>query len=273
VERHNVRLFDRSGRRLIVTDAGQVLLDEAERILRDVELTIRRVENLRNPDERRPIVACSRNAYDYWMPGLIARMGGQKDMPNIDLIWGTCEEVTSWVMRGTADAGVTESVPGHPQLRYLGIFGDQLILCATTARAQALPPSPSWKDLPDCAPVVWEESDLSALIVEALAAQHIEAKRIARGGLRLHSTAAVISVIASGRYAGFVTYGAARAELATGALVRLGQIEIPLRYWMFAPREREIEPLAALIAKAATELRHAERSAHAEARQLTRAPG
>ena len=39
-DRHNVRLFDRSGRRLMVTEAGQVLLNEAERILRDVELTV-----------------------------------------------------------------------------------------------------------------------------------------------------------------------------------------------------------------------------------------
>src|ERR1700730_6243381 len=70
-ERHNVRLFDRSGRRLLVSEAGQVLLNEAERILRDVELTVRRVEGLRDPDDRRPIIACTRNAYDYWMPGLI----------------------------------------------------------------------------------------------------------------------------------------------------------------------------------------------------------
>src|ERR1700738_157217 len=47
-EKHNVLLFDRSGRRLMLTDAGQVLLNEAERILRDVELTIRRVESRRH---------------------------------------------------------------------------------------------------------------------------------------------------------------------------------------------------------------------------------
>ncbi len=39
-EKHDVSLFDRSGRRLMLTEAGQVLLSEAERILRDLELTI-----------------------------------------------------------------------------------------------------------------------------------------------------------------------------------------------------------------------------------------
>src|ERR1700681_4745829 len=47
-EKHDVSLFDRSGRRLMLTEAGQVLLNEAERILRDVDLTIRRVESRRS---------------------------------------------------------------------------------------------------------------------------------------------------------------------------------------------------------------------------------
>jgi hypothetical protein len=39
--------------------------------------------------------------------------------------------------------------------------------------------------------------------------------------------------------------------LASGGLARLGRIEIPVRYWMFALREREIEPFATEVAKAA----------------------
>ena len=259
-EQHNVRLFDRSGRRLVVTEAGQVLLNEAERILRDIELTIRRVESVRDPGDRRPILACTPNAYDYWMPGLIGRVGGQKDMPNVELIRGTAEQVTAWVMRGTADAGVTETVPGHPQFRYLGVFADRLMLCAAPSRALTLPPPRTWADLPAWAPLVWEQSDLSTLIVEALATHHLEAKRLLRAGPRLHSTAAVLSLIESGRHAGFVTYGAAWAMLASGALVEVGRLEIPIRYWIFAPRERELEPLAALIAKAAIDQRNAGRS-------------
>jgi len=53
------RLAIRSfGRRLMLTEAGQVLLSEAERILRDVELTIRRVES-RRPAAPSSLVACT----------------------------------------------------------------------------------------------------------------------------------------------------------------------------------------------------------------------
>jgi DNA-binding transcriptional LysR family regulator len=67
-ERHGVVLFDRTGRRLVVTDAGQLLLNDAERILRDMDLMVRRVESKRQFTDSYPIVACTPNAYDYWMP-------------------------------------------------------------------------------------------------------------------------------------------------------------------------------------------------------------
>jgi DNA-binding transcriptional LysR family regulator len=260
-DRHNVRLFDRSGRRLMVTEAGQVLLNEAERILRDVELTVRRVESMGERDGRRPILACTRNAYDHWMPGLLARFGGQKELPDVELIAGSADDVTAWVMRGTADVGISETAPGHAQFRYLGVFRDALTLVATPARARTLPPRPSWTDLPECAPVIWEQGDLAAVVTEALSAHGVDPRRVAHSRLRLDSTAAVLSLVGSGRFPGFVTLAAARAALAAGELVRVGAIEVPVRYWMFAPREREIEPLAALVATAATDQQAAERTA------------
>ena len=76
-EKYDVSLFDRSGRRLMLTDAGQVLLNEAERILRDVDLTIRRIES-RRPTGQSSLVACTANAYDFWMPELLAHELGHE---------------------------------------------------------------------------------------------------------------------------------------------------------------------------------------------------
>jgi hypothetical protein len=35
--------------------------------------------------------------------------------------------------------------------------------------------------------------------------------------------------------------------------VRIGRIEIPIRYWMFALRERDVDQLAAHLARAAND--------------------
>jgi DNA-binding transcriptional LysR family regulator len=254
-EAHNVKLFDRIGRRMVVTEAGQMLLTEAERILRDVELTIRRLESCQDVGRRRAIIACSRNAYDHWMPGILARIGGKKEFPDLDIICGTAVEVAAWVMRGTADCGISESAPGHQEFRYVGVFRDSLILCATKAWAERLPLPLNWNGLPDCAPIVWEVgTDLELFLSDALESNQVERHIIAHDRLSLTSTAAVMSIVESGRYPAFVTLSAARRLLASGELVRLGRMEVTVPYWLFAPRQKEVEPLGALIAKAAVEM-------------------
>jgi DNA-binding transcriptional LysR family regulator len=253
-ERHDVSLFDRSGRRLMLTEAGQVLLNEAERILRDVELTIRRVESRRQVAQS-SLVACTANAYDFWMPELFAQVDAANPI-EVDLVRGTVDEVTAWVMRGTADVGVTNALPSHPQFRQVGVFADRLILCGSPERARQVPDDVSWAKLTDQAPILWEQSELTQTLIPALAAHRVDASRLAHPGLRLSTSMAVISALQGRRYIGLVPERAVSPQLASGMLVRIGLLEIPVRYWMFALRERDIEPLAAHVARAASLAAH-----------------
>jgi DNA-binding transcriptional LysR family regulator len=252
-EKYNVVLFDRGGRRLLLTEAGQVLLSEGERILRDVELTIRRVESRREGAGRYPIVACTANAYDNWMPGIVARVHGD-EMPRIDLLRGTADEVNAWVMRGTADVGVTEIMPSHPQFRHLCIFRDQIILCATLTWANALPELFGWPSLASVGHVIWEQGEIHALVTEASQKNKIDLRRVQHPYLRLTSASAVHSMAESGRFPAFVSRAAAKSSIAAKLLVQVGRITIPAKYWMFALRDRDIEPLASLLSQAAHNL-------------------
>ena len=249
-EKHDVSLFDRSGRRLMLTEAGQVLLNEAERILRDIDLTIRRVES-RRPAGQSSLVASTANAYDFWMPQLLARADAAHAV-EVDLVRGTADEVTAWVMRGTADVGVTSAMPSHPQFRQVGVFIDRLVLCGRPERARQVPDDVNWAQLTDQAPILWEQSELTQTLVAGLVAHRVDASRLAHPRLRLSSTMAVISALQGGRYIGLVPERAVSPLLASGMLVRIGLVEIPLRYWMFALRERDIDPLAAQVARAAS---------------------
>jgi DNA-binding transcriptional LysR family regulator len=248
-ERHDVALFDRSGRRLLLTEAGQVLLNEAERILRDVELTIQRVES-RRPLDQSAIVACTSNAYNFWLAELVSR--GAADQVQMSLIVGDLDDVAAWVMRGTADIGITNVLPSHPQFRQVRVFTDRVVLCGSTERVNGLPEEFAWTDLPEHSPVLWEQSDLAPTIAAALTAKKLDARSLAHPKLKLASSVAVISALRGGRYIGFVPERAATASLASGAIRRVGQLEIPVPYWSFALRERQLEPFAEEIAKAAT---------------------
>jgi DNA-binding transcriptional LysR family regulator len=247
-EKHDVSLFDRSGRRLMLTEAGQVLLNEAERILRDLELTVRRVES-RRPTGQFSLVACTANAYDFWMPELFTHIGATPSI-EVELLRGTVDEVTAWVMRGTADAGVTSAMPSHPQFRQVGVFADRLILCAGPERAREIPRDLTWAELADCGPIVWEQSELTQTLVAGLSAQRVDVSRLAHPRLKLSSSMAVVSVLQGGNHVGLVPERAVAPLLASGTLRRIEPLEIPVRYWMFALRERDINLLAAQVARA-----------------------
>ncbi|NPU66218.1 LysR family transcriptional regulator [Bradyrhizobium sp. 83012] len=244
-EKLDVPLFDRSGRRLMLTEAGQVLLNEAERILRDVELTMRRVEG-RRPVSPSALVACTPSAYDFWMPHLLARDNGP-GASGVDLVRGSVNEVAAYVMRGTADAGVTSAMPSHPQFRQVAVFADRLVLCAHPERAQHVPADLSWKSLAEQAPLLWEHGELTQTLTAALVSHHVEPERVAHPVLRLSSSTAVISALLGGHYIGFVADRAAQPWLMSGRLVRIGMLEIPVRYWLFGLREHDIDRFVALF--------------------------
>lgn len=253
-EEFKVSLFERIGRKVVVSKAGQILLNEGERLLRDVDLTVKRIESYQGLDGARAVVACTRNAYDFWMPGILATMGGA-DLPAIDIICGTASEVSAWVMRGTADVGLSESKPGHTEFRYYGVFRDQLVFCAAKSWATNRRGEPNWATLADFAPLIWErDTDLEPLILQELDSHGINAAQICAKPLRLNSTAAVLSFLESGRYAGLVSFAAARHLLSSGRLVHFAALTIGVPYWIFSPRHREIEPLAALVARAAAQI-------------------
>jgi len=249
-----VELFERVGRKVVVSKAGQILLNEGERLLRDVDLTVRRIESYQGSGGARAVMACTRNAYDFWMPGILATMGSG-DLPAIEIICGTAAEVSAWVMRGTADVGLSESKPGHTEFRYHGVFRDSLVLCASARWAIGRSSEPSWATLADFAPIIWErETDLEPVLLRELESRGLNPTQISEKRIRLSSTAAVISLMDRGRYAGFVSLGAVRHLLAARQFVAFHEVDVPVPYWTFSPRHREIEPLAALIARAASEI-------------------
>lgn len=244
-EKHDVALFDRSGRRLVLTEAGQVLLGEAERILRDVELTILRMES-RRPVDSFAIAAATFHAYDHWMPEVAA--SGHGDVPGIRLVRADVDEVTALVMRGSADVGITNVMPSHPQFRATRIFADSLIVCAHPTLARRLPADLGWRDLADHAPLVWEQSDLTPTIAAGLAAHRLDSTRLPDPKLRMTSSAAVISLLKAARHLAVLPERAVGAHLDAGRLERVGSLAIALPYWLFALRERDMGPLAAQIA-------------------------
>lgn len=245
-ERHEVALFDRTGRRLVLTEAGQVLLNEAERILRDVDLTILRIES-RRPLDTFAIAACTGHAYDHWMPEMAA-VGGEA-FPALRLLRVGVDDAVALVMRGSADVGITHVMPSHPQFRLARVFADRLIVCGRPDLVRRLPAGVGWSELADHAPLVWEQGDLAPAVTAGLTAQRLDAARLLDSKQPVGSSPAILTLLGAGRHLAILPERAARVHLEAGRVERVGSLSIALPHWLFALRERDMEALAAAVAR------------------------
>jgi DNA-binding transcriptional LysR family regulator len=82
---------------------------------------------------------------------------------------GSPHQIARMLIEGTADVGVTNAMPSHPQFRQVGIFADRLILCGCPERARQVPDDVTWTQLIDQAPILWEQSELTPTLVDDVA--------------------------------------------------------------------------------------------------------
>lgn len=252
-ERNNVVLFERLGKGLILTDAGQFLLREVSRILGNIDLLTRRLSGYETHGGTPAALACTHHAYNFWMPGIVSYMGNSKPPLN-DLISGGIDDVTAWVMRGTVDVGLTEREPSHPQFRHFSAFEDRILLVGTPERAKEIPDRVGLDTLEKYGPVVWAFDDHDQMISEAIAGAGADPSRLQRSAFRFRSVDAVLSALMHGRLIGFAPETAARSAIAAGHLVPIGDVEIKLTYYLFCKTGYDMGDFASRIAAAALEM-------------------
>jgi len=253
-DEHEVALFDRTSRNLDLTAAGQALLDEAERILRDIELTALRLESYRRPRRRRLLIGCTPNVYSHWMPGVLSRMQGRGGSSDFEIVMGRAEQVAAWVMRGTMDAGISEANPGHPSFRNFGVFQDRFSVSATGPLRTRAGREPGWADLADIGPVLCEvETDAAAAFLRGLERLKVDARSLLHKDVRLRSSEAVVTAVLEGHFPGIVSERIAAPYFAQGRLQRVGQLHITVDYWCFGLQHNDIEAIAALISRTVRE--------------------
>ncbi len=126
--RHSVKLFSRVGRRIELTDAGRIFLDEARAILsrtRAAEVALAELSGL----ERGSLaIHASQTIASYWLPKYL--VGFRKAHPHIEIVLaaGNSQQVAEAVQIGTADIGFVEGRIEAEDLMQQAIARDHLII-------------------------------------------------------------------------------------------------------------------------------------------------
>lgn len=118
-------LFDRSSRRGVLTDAGRVLLEHAERLVNFKEQALSAVADLQQLRRGRLVIATNELTCLYLLP-LLHEFRGRYPAVHLSVHRGLASRIPSDVRDFAAELGVVTYRPSDPQLASVVVYHDQL---------------------------------------------------------------------------------------------------------------------------------------------------
>lgn len=123
------RLFDRTGREVRLTPAGEVLLEAAEHVFALVEDAVRRIKDARTSDEGTVTVACGDTVTLYLLPPVLTEFRKRFPKADVSIRNHGSREVLSLVLAGQADFGVATAPPHlDPALEAAPLMDETFVL-------------------------------------------------------------------------------------------------------------------------------------------------
>jgi DNA-binding transcriptional LysR family regulator len=126
--RYGVKLFDRIGRGIVLTQTGRDFLIEARGVVARAKAAEQVLSDLAGLKRGLLALAASQTVANYWLPSRIQAF--KTTHPGIDLhvIIGNTEQVAQAVHQGSADLGLVEGQVDDPLLAIRKIDGDSLVI-------------------------------------------------------------------------------------------------------------------------------------------------
>jgi DNA-binding transcriptional LysR family regulator len=238
--RYAVKLFNRIGRRIELTDAGRLFVVEARAVLARASAAETVLADFADLSKGTLALAASQTVGNYWLPPLIHRYQTQYPGISLSLVIGNTEQVAAWVIEGSADLGLIEGDIDEPALAVQPVADDELVLVVGAAHPWAKKRAVGPRDLKTIRWVLRERGSGTRAMFETALAKFGVAVGDLDVALELPSNEAVRSAVAAGAGATVISMLVVTALLKTHALVAL---DLPLekrRFLMLRHKERYV---------------------------------
>jgi DNA-binding transcriptional LysR family regulator len=226
--RYETKLFDRIGRRIVLTEAGRLFLVRAKAVLAESAAAETALSDLAGLKRGSLKLAASQTVGNYWLPRLIHRFRSRHPGITVSLSLGNTETVAVNVQEADADLGFVEGAVDDPMLTVRAIAEDSLVLVVAPDHAWARRP-PSRPQEFRSIPWVCREpgSGTRAMLIAALPVFGVEISDLDIA-LELPSNEAICAAIEAGAGAAVVSRLVAERALASGSLAAV-DIVLPTR--------------------------------------------
>ena len=234
---YQIRLFDRVGRGIQLTEPGRIFLREARAVL-DRASTARAVlEDLAGSPPGPIALAASQTIATYWLPRRLAAFHAVNLRVRLDVVIRNTSEVETAVADGEVSMGLVEGPTQHPALLRTHLDYDQMVLVVAAGHAP-LPIEPPRKlDLRALNWVIREPGSGTRRGLEDLAGRQGLSLEDLNIFLVLPSNEAVREAVEAGVGATIISRHVVASAIAAETLVEI-PIELPQREFALV-RHRE----------------------------------
>ena len=249
---HGVRLFDRIGRRIELTEAGRLFAAEARALLERVAQTRRTLDELGEEVRGQLRIHASQTVASYWLAPRLLELRTRHPALEIALTVANTALVSSAVAEGTADIGFVEGAVRQNDLMQRVVARDELHLVVGRDHPWAARTMVDPTDYASQAWVLREPGSGTRAELETHAASAGVAMESLRILLELPSNEAVLSAVATGLAASVLSRRAVASALAAGE-VRSIPVDHPARPFTVLThperhRTRAVETLLTIVA-------------------------
>lgn len=228
--RYDAKLFDRLGRRIVLTDAGRTFLIEARAVLARAAAAEAVLGDFAGLRRGRLALAASQTVASYWLPTFIhafqTRFPGVTVTLDIDNTLG----VAAAVADGTADLGVVEGAVDEPLLEATIVAEDDIVLVVGPNHPWADGRAIRGSDLLDARWVLREPGSGTRAVLEAAIAKAGVAMRDLDIAIAFPSNEAVRASVEAEAGVAVMSRHVAAASLASGKMVQAA-FALPKRHF------------------------------------------
>ena len=237
----NVAFFDRRGNKVVLSPAGEVLLNHTEDILK----IYRRIEFDLNQFNQALSgvlhVGSSTSITQYILPPLLARFHSIHQDVKVELLNGNSEQIEKALLNKSIEMGVVESKSKRREINYTPFLKDEIVLVCSAKNSWVKKEEIKLEDLKNT-PLLLREPGSGTLEVIADA---LKQKEIGLGDLKvemqLGSTEAIKSYLQHSECMAFLSLHAVLKELENGMLkiIEIKKLPIHRNFYFITPQGPE----------------------------------
>jgi len=166
-------LFDRIGKRVILTEAGQILLPRAQKILREIDDTRTAIQNLSTSVAGRVSLASSHHIGLHRLPPVLKAYSGLYPRVAIDISFLDSEQAYQQVMHGGIELAIVTLAPVEMDtIISRPVWNDQLFIMTSVDHALTRLHDVSLKDLLDYPAILPAANTFTRQLVENIFKDH-----------------------------------------------------------------------------------------------------